>query len=281
PLEALKAQAIVARTFARACVGRHGYAGYDVCAGVHCQVYPGVAAERSTSDQAVCETAGRVLMAAGKVFPAYFHASCGGATDAAAAVWGGPAQPGCAAGVWDSPTSPCLNLTAEGGVLGLLAGTVEFFCAAAPDYRWSIQRTRGELERTFARALPLLLGRRAPLGELRDLITGGRTSGGRLTLLVVEGSEGVYPVRGEEIRWLFGSGRAGEGGLPGRRFVVVPERDPLAPDGPPVAYRFVGTGNGHGVGLCQWGAMGMARRGERAEEILRHYFPGATLEVGE
>lgn len=84
-LEALKAQAVAARSYAASQLGAHGREGYDLCDKEHCQVYGGVEAETPLASQAVQETAGLVLLFAGKPVRAFFHSTCGGHTEAAEA----------------------------------------------------------------------------------------------------------------------------------------------------------------------------------------------------
>jgi SpoIID/LytB domain protein len=89
---------------------------------------------------------------------------------------------------------------------------------------------------------------------------------GRVNLLEVEGSQGKKQVRGElDIRQLFG-------GLRSSMFVVK-----AVPEGNPTESVFRGGGWGHGVGMCQTGAIGMADGGKTHQEILRHYYPGSEL----
>ncbi|MGC8916465.1 MAG: SpoIID/LytB domain-containing protein [Thermoanaerobaculum sp.] len=89
-LEALKAQAVAARSYALAQLGAHG--AFDLCDQEHCQVYLGADAEDPLASQAVAETRGEVLVFGGKVVRAYFHSTCGGHTEAAAVVF--PKEPG-------------------------------------------------------------------------------------------------------------------------------------------------------------------------------------------
>lgn len=95
--QALRAQAVVSRTFALASRGRHDSAGFDLCDQPHCLVYRGRAAERPDADAAVAKTAGEVLLVGGVVLrPAHFHAVCAGATSSAADVFGDEALTGAA-----------------------------------------------------------------------------------------------------------------------------------------------------------------------------------------
>ena len=88
PLEALKAQAVAARTFVLKNREKHKADGYELCATTHCQVYSGVETF-ATTDRAVAETRGEVLFHGGRTVDAPFHADSGGMTESAANVWGG------------------------------------------------------------------------------------------------------------------------------------------------------------------------------------------------
>ncbi|MFZ2960557.1 MAG: SpoIID/LytB domain-containing protein [Candidatus Ozemobacteraceae bacterium] len=93
PSESLKAQAIIARTFADANRGKHGRDGYDLCAFDHCQVYGGVGAERATVNQAVDATRGVIMISNGRSISTMYHATCGGMTSNNDAVYGGTPAP--------------------------------------------------------------------------------------------------------------------------------------------------------------------------------------------
>ncbi|MBQ9486653.1 MAG: SpoIID/LytB domain-containing protein [Selenomonadaceae bacterium] len=88
PLEALKAQAVAARTCVQKNSEKHKADGYELCATTHCQVYSGVETF-ATTDRAVAETRGEVLFHGGRTVDAPFHADSGGMTESAANVWGG------------------------------------------------------------------------------------------------------------------------------------------------------------------------------------------------
>jgi stage II sporulation protein D len=88
PEQALKAQAVISRTYGLRNRGRHGRSGYDLCLTPHCQVYGGVAAERKKTDDAVRATRGEVLVdPKKKLVTTVFHSSCGGSTESAENVW--------------------------------------------------------------------------------------------------------------------------------------------------------------------------------------------------
>jgi stage II sporulation protein D len=129
---------------------------------------------------------------------------------------------------------------------------------SAKVYSWEVRRTRSEVEAAIER--------RVPIGELRDLEVVRRGVSGRVVELKVVGSKGSTVVRGFDVRTLLD--------LRESLLVIEPQRDER---GVITAVVFAGKGWGHGVGLCQVGAYGMALRGATYREILSHYYPGATL----
>ena len=126
-------------------------------------------------------------------------------------------------------------------------------------YLWEARMPRDELESRI-RA-------RASIGRLVDLIPGGRGVSGRLLDLTVVGTSGRFTFYGFNIERLLG--------LKETLFLVDRQH---APDGSVETFIFTGKGWGHGVGLCQVGAYGMALRGKTYEEILHHYYTGVTLQ---
>jgi stage II sporulation protein D len=125
-------------------------------------------------------------------------------------------------------------------------------------YRWEVSYSAEELNR--------LVARRVPAGRLRDLQVVERGVSGRVAVLRLVGSRGRYTVRGFRIRSVLG--------LEETLFTVDLQR---APDGSISRATFTGRGWGHGVGLCQVGAYGMALRGEGYRDILHHYYTGVDL----
>lgn len=89
PSESLKAQAVIARTYAYTNKSRHGKDNADICNTTHCQVYGGVSAERKTIDKAVLASRGIVMTSDGKAVSMLYHATCGGMTSDNDKVWGG------------------------------------------------------------------------------------------------------------------------------------------------------------------------------------------------
>jgi stage II sporulation protein D len=129
---------------------------------------------------------------------------------------------------------------------------------SAAVYAWEVRKTRRELEEA--------IGKRVRVGTLRDLKVVRRGVSGRIVALEVVGSRGRQTVRGFDVRNL----------LDLRETLAAFEiqRDRA---GEITAVSFHGKGWGHGVGLCQVGAYGMALRGEGYRAILAHYYPGTTI----
>ena len=255
PLEAMKAQAIAARTYTLSHLGDHAAKGADLCAQVHCQVYAGATSASSRAAEAVRETAGEVLAWNDLLVDALYHSACGGATAAPWEVRQGKLLPYLVGG------SDCE-----------LGG--EPYCGLGRDAHWTARFTRQQAERLVSANLGAVLGRPGlSPGRLVSLRVENRL-GSRVEWLEVETSTGVYRVRGDATRWLFGTGRPGPSGLRSAAFTLSVEKDRR---GRPRAFVFAGTGHGHGIGMCQWGARGRAETGQTAAEILSAYYPGAEI----
>jgi len=125
-------------------------------------------------------------------------------------------------------------------------------------FRWEQRYTRSELEEVLAR--------RINVGSLKDVEPVKRGVSGRVIEVKITGSRGVFTVKGFPIRSALGV----------KENLFTVDRT-YGPDGRVESFIFTGKGWGHGVGLCQVGAYGMALRGKTYEEILRHYYRGAEL----
>jgi SpoIID/LytB domain protein len=264
PLEALRAQAVTARSNVLAQIGtRHLGDPYVLCAEVHCQAYRGTGAEHPRTDEAVRSTAGEALFgrASRALVDGVYSAMCGGHGEDASNVWGGapdpslrgqPDLPGEFAGLWSG------GLRDEARLRVFLADPPDAFCrrpaAARKDrFRWERRLQPGDLD-----ALTAPLG----VGPVRALTVLERGVSGRALALRVEGALGAADVRGElTIRRLLRN-------LPSSMFVVDREGEETV---------LRGGGWGHGAGMCQWGAIGRAEAGQGYREILGASFAGAEV----
>ena len=265
PLEALKAQAIAARSEAifRLSHPPHKSEGYDFCTGEHCQAYKGISEETAAIRQACDATLGYVLVAQDDVVNAVYHNVCGGATAAAEDVWDGDPEPGLRP-VFDTLRGGSPNLQSEAAAGAFLeAEGRDCFCYpgnpgyaeyAKKYFRWTRTLDAGAA------------GRAAGVGTLTDIRVIERRPSGRVRRLQVVGTSGQKVIEKElPIRRMFD--------LWSGLFVIKVENA----GGRLNSVTFIGGGNGHGVGLCQHGAREIARRGGTFDQILGHYYPGATL----
>ena len=286
-LDALKAQAVAARTYALR--NRTPDGPFDICDNQNCQAYHGVASESARTRVAVSETAREVATYNGELIQAFYSANAGDYTESSENIWG-TALPYLRAVA--SPTD-AEALTVAWGAQG---------------YRW-----RRELSLADLRQSPVVQAAR--VGDVRDIRVLSTTQSGRPLRLQLTGTAGALTLEGDAIRTAFG--------LPSN-FVEVSLAEPrviqlinptarrrasLIEDGyrlarlrrsvafdaapadvhlynnavlvaeftQPTRAVFSGRGLGHGVGMSQWGAQGMAQQGHTYREILLHYYPGIEL----
>jgi SpoIID/LytB domain protein len=266
PAEALKAQAVAARDELLAKVGtRHFLDPFLLCSTQHCQVYGGTRSEDARTTRAVEATRGQVLLReGGGLVEAYYSASCGGFGESNENVWGTPPDPSLR-GRLDALGADAQALRSfAGGITdenigAFLAAGERTFCGkgkhAAGRSRWNVHLAGSELDRLVAAEYPAV-------GHVRELRALRRGVSGRIVELAVTGARGSATVSGElHLRRLLG-------GLKSSLFVARVDGDGWTLDG---------AGFGHGVGLCQTGAIGMAEAGYTYGQILEHYFPGSRL----
>ena len=265
PGAALQAQAIAARTALISWLGvRHRTEPFDVCSTSSCQVYRGVGPASAATDGAVDETAGLVLARAEDLVPVAYHAVSGGRTEANEVAWpGSDPSPALRPVVDGPPGDEPTDLGDEEALWAFLVDPPGSYSAWADRHRWTRAFLPGELG-----ALVSKDSDGPPIGAVRSLEPGDRGFSGRATTLVVRGEEGRREIRGElAIRRALGD-------LPSSAFAV---RTISGEDGVARVFVLVGAGHGHGVGMSQVGAMGMAEQGLRSAEILGHYFGGAEV----
>jgi len=260
PAAALQAQAGAARSYTLANLGRVAARGFDLLGSVASAAYRGLGAETASARGAVDATRGLVLLEGGRPLSAFYSANCGGHSDTTQTAWGFPSALPAVPDVLQPVRAQRL---APQALARWLSSRPAAYCShpsySSPSaYRWQLWVPRPELERRLE----------APeLGSVLAVAPAGRGLSGRASQARVRGSSGQLILRGDELR-----GRLG--GLRSNLFVVEPL---LGPDGLPEGFLFTGAGWGHGVGLCQSGAAGMAEAGWSAEGILRHYYGGAEL----
>lgn len=261
PPAALEAQAIAARSFAASYRGDGTKPVADLAV-EYTQAYRGSNAEKPATDDAVTATAGQLLMSEGKPLQALYSQCCGGVNATAEETWRTPLP--CLVAAFDEADRAAPNFD-ENTLLQWLRKP-HGWCQDDPTHRWTRRHTWARLSALLASRLPKM-STNTRVGELTELRVDRRGPSGRVQQLVLIGREGQVRVNGELARRLLPDG---EGWLPSSLFVCSAE-------GNEVVIR--GAGSGHGVGLCQAGAIAQAQAGRGREEILRFYYPGATLGV--
>jgi stage II sporulation protein D len=262
--EALKAQAVTARGEVLAKIGlKHLADPYLLCSEQHCAVYRGVVGEAASTNTAVEATRGEATFDADdRLVDSVYSAVCGGHTENNEVVWGGVANPSLRGRPDLLPGKPVLvSPKALGKFLAtpmVHACKVSTFAQSAK-YRWERRLTATDVDEKL---------KGYTLGRVMAMTVSERGVSGRARLLQVSGEDGATTLRGElTIRRTFGM-------LNSAMFELKAERDAK---GRPTAWIFTGGGWGHGVGLCQTGAIGRAEAGQTYGQILEHYFSGAKV----
>ena len=249
PQAALRAQAVAARTYALR--QRKPADPFDLSATVSSQVYKGVDAETPSTREAVLSTRGQVLMYGSSLANAVFHSSSGGATENSGDLW--------------SQQLPYLV-------------SVPDFDQASPVQAWQQRLEPEQLQQACAE-----------IGGAQRIDVLSTTSTGRVRQARVSGPSGTLVVSGAQLRSRLGlrstmvrfelaaSELAALPPLP-----LLPEQYEVGGFQPQVQLPLpsllaVGRGYGHGVGMSQWGALGLAQRGQSYDQILRHYYRGTEL----
>jgi SpoIID/LytB domain protein len=258
PPEALKAQAVAARNELLAKVGvRHLTDPYRLCSTQHCQVYAGAGHEDARSTAAVEATRGEVLIAEadGRPVDTVYSAACGGHTEDNDRAWGGTPDASLRGRFDGKGSGEYFRITNE-NLEQFLAGPGQPHCARAASFRWHKPIDLATVEK------------KAAIGRLREILTVERGVSGRVIKLRLTGDAGAKEIAGElEIRRALGD-------LKSALFVLDGKKDA---GGHLVELSARGGGHGHGIGMCQSGAIGLAESGANYRQILLHYYSRAKL----
>lgn len=283
-MEALKAQAVAARNYALVTMGRHNANGFDLCSTEHCQAYNGLGQEKPSTTEAVNETKGKIITYNGKLIPAYFHSSSGGHTEDSENVWGTKIE--------------------------YIKGVDDAYSLGSPYDNWTFSIDKSAIHEKLTQS-------KIDLGEIIDIRILETSRYGRVTKLEVKGTKGTRVFEKEKIRSVIGTrslksiwykletdadifvrGSLMETSEPGRasNMYVVSAEGKVKVSSPankviikgisgtkaynvvPDIYTFDGKGYGHGLGMSQYGAKGMAEAGNSYQQILEHYYKGAKVQ---
>jgi stage II sporulation protein D (peptidoglycan lytic transglycosylase) len=253
--QALLAQAVVARTFALRNRGRWEALGFDATADTRDQVYTGVEAETDQAWDAVRATTGEVVRYHGQIIDAYYHSTCGGRTAAVEEVFR------------TAQRRPYLRSVSDA------SGGGHYYCEISPRFRWSVEWDAPTLRAILTRTLPTVMTVSGDgLQRITDVEVTRTTGSGRVGELRIVFPHGDVRIAGPDVRTVLRP--SPDQPLLSDAFQVFVTRA----DGVVGHLVARGAGAGHGVGMCQWGAIGRARAGQRYRQILATYFPGTTVD---
>jgi len=249
---AVEAQAVSARSYAVTHIAGAGRL-WDMRATVSDQVYGGASAETSVGNASVDATSGLVLLYGGHVVNAPYYSTCGGST----------AEP---QDVWRTSPEPYLKRVSD-----QIPGTNHYYCEGAPKYRWTRVFGREALRENIARYMATLPGRSGYVSSVRAVTVTDVTPAGRVATLTVDTDRGSLVLRGNEMRNAL---RLPSGEILYSTYFSV---DAMNGRDGVETLTLSGGGNGHGVGMCQAGAIGRARAGQDFRTILQTYYPGTSV----
>jgi len=259
--------------------GREAHRDFDVCADDHCQRYQGQRKINAAAEQAMKETRGQVLIYNNEICDARYSKCCGGITENFSVAWEDVQVPYLDAVtdakdalphimseeqarqfIMSRPSAYC-NIEDKTVIKKILP---DFDCETKDFSRWKVELSQRELREL------ILTKTGIDFGEIRELVPLARGPSGRLFKIKVRGTRQEKIIGKElEIRRILSPTH-----LLSSAFIVEPHK---STGDIPVGFTLHGAGWGHGVGLCQIGAAGMAEQGRTCEEILSHYFRGAQL----
>ncbi len=244
--EALKAQAVAARTYAYKHFGSRVAQGFDVYADTRDQVYKGLHSATELTDKAVRETEGVVMTYNGEFITAYYHSTCGGETEGVV--------------TWGRPDHPYLKNKPD------LRPDGTPWCRESSYSEWTREFTEDELRDLFQINAKEAKANVPSFSSIKSMHIQDTLKSGRIHTLVIETNNGSFTAKADKIRWLF---KRGGTILPSSFFRIHKNGND---------WILKGKGFGHGVGLCQMGARARAQAGQSYIQILTHYYPGITLE---
>lgn len=256
-IAAVEAQAVAARSYSYSHIGVTTRP-FDMYATVQDQVYGGVDAETVITDDAVRSTAGMVLKYAGRVLVnTPYSSTCGGSTAATSEVW------------YKEPDQPFLQRVSD-----RIPGTDKYYCDPSPRFSWTQTFNGDQLNTVITKYLANYTNApKGDLGRVRMVRETGRTESDRVRALEISTDRGTYTLRGNDVRFVL---RDPAGAILNSTYFTTELS--TGSSGGVQQLTLKGRGYGHGIGMCQWGAIGRARAGQDYKTILTTYYRGTTVE---
>lgn len=234
-MEALKVQAVIARTYALWSLALSRHTDYQLTDHTMSQVYNGMLISRPDYLQAALATSGQILTWSDKLILAAYSSTCGGTTSDNESIWsGGPL--------------PYLRSVSDGDA-----------CSASPHYRWQNEVSKSEIYSVLRQHTGRhVTGITINETDARNLVTS--------LLLHISGGDSIE-IQANAFRLLVNR-QVKQGSILSTRFELIDNEN---------SYIFTGKGLGHGIGLCQWGARGLAQAGWNYRDILKFYYSGTEI----
>lgn len=264
PINALRAQAVLARTYALKHMGKHRHYGYDLCDTQNCQVYKGISGESERGNASVESTAGETMQYKNAPIESVFSANCGGITQSAKE-----------AGWYETPYLHPVSDYKDFNFDTLQPYQFKDLLQHAHDaysrydkhvslaaYRWARVVEEEDLRQVIRR-------KKKDIGRITAIIPLHRGKSGYASRVQVKGTKGSVILNKENVI----RNNLSLGMLRSSYFIVQPNYENKELKN----FIFYGGGWGHGVGFCQTGAAGRAEAGQLYTDILKHYFPQAEL----
>jgi stage II sporulation protein D len=237
PMEALRAQAVAARTYTLTKIGSFVKYGYDIDDTTRCHVYRGADVETKATNEAIRTTSNQIVVYKGKPIEALYATVSGGVTADAREAFGGSGQP---------YLIPVADVDAKGNP----------YASQAKYFAWYVDVPKETLRAKFQE-------KGVDFGDVKNLEVTDRGPSGRAINIRLTTEQGSLDLSARLIRDAFGVDL-----IRSTLFEIKKTS---------TGFRIDGRGWGHGVGMCQAGAIGRARAGQKYSQILAVYYPGTEL----
>ena len=264
---AVEAQAVAARSYSYIHMADAGDRPFDMYGSIQDQAYGGVDAERPNSDRAVENTRNMVLRYAGRIINTPYSSTCGGRTAEVREVW------------WRRNDEPYLKSVSD-----QIPGTDKYYCDISGRFRWTTTFNETQLRETLEKYLGTVQPGSEPavaasntsrlnLGRITGFNITARTPHDRVASVSIQTERGNYVVRGNDVRFIL---RTPTGSLLNSTYFTA--ESTRGSSGTVEQLTLRGGGYGHGIGMCQFGAIGRARAGQDYRTILTSYYQGTSVE---
>lgn len=274
PYAAIEAQTIIARTYALRNLRRFAIDGYELSADTQCQVYKGLSGTDPKADQAISATRGKVLTYGNQLVDALYSSTTGGVTAAFSDVWNGADRPylkpvvDAASNIWNLSQ---LSLADENNFQRFISLRQGFNENGVRMFRWRKESSMEQITQDLRNFLKVNKSPQANFATIKQMQVIKRSPGGRILKLAVQTERGNLILEKDEIRSAFSAPRS-------TLFYLEPLFTQAKGNKTLRGYAFVGGGLGHGVGLSQTGAYGLAKLGWSSDRILNFYYPSTQIQ---